>query len=59
MEIKQVMVAAPIESFSLAAVQWKMSVFPAWRLQCRCGWSVVGRIENDEFVADSPGSVLG
>lgn len=52
MTVEFVLVASPIGSFSLAGAQDKVSATSAAMLSCRCGWSVIGYINGDEFVVD-------
>lgn len=44
--------AKPPGTFSLAGVQLKASAVALLKLACRCGWSVLGRIEGGQFLAD-------
>lgn len=52
MVIEDCLVAKPIGSFSLAGAQMKVSAHAMLRLRCvRCGWSIVGHLASDHFVA--------
>jgi hypothetical protein len=52
MVVEEVLTAKPVGSFSLAGAQMKFSATKSLRLRCRCGWSILGRIEGDSFIAD-------
>jgi hypothetical protein len=54
MTCEPVLVGKPIATYSLAGVQTKIVAYEAFRLACRCGWAVVGRIEDGAFVANRP-----
>ena len=54
MTVEEVLVAKPVGTFSLAGVGMKFSAAARLKLACRCGWSVLGHIEGDHFVADDP-----
>lgn len=51
-----VIVARPIGSHALAGTQVKVSAqeLPEWRMECFCGWSVTGWIEDDHLVTRRP-----
>lgn len=52
-EVVDALVAQPIGSSSLAGVMTKVSAVSALKMQhTTCGWSVLGRIEDEYFVVD-------
>lgn len=54
MTVTAVLVAKPPGTYSVAGVQTKVSAVERLKLACRCGWSVLGRIDGDHFIADNP-----
>ena len=55
MKVETVFVAQPLGTFSLAGGQLKASARARSQLSCtRCGWSTLGRIEGEDFIADRP-----
>lgn len=53
--VEKVIVARPIGSFSLSGNTFKVSANERLQLRCqRCDWSVLGYLDGDSFVADSP-----
>jgi hypothetical protein len=45
--------AKPLGTFSVSGSQMKTVVVVTHRLSCvRCGWSILGRIVGEEFIAD-------
>lgn len=46
--------ARAIGTFSLAGRTMKVSAVAKATLTCRCGWSIVGRLEDDHLVIDPP-----
>lgn len=47
------MVAKPLGTYSLAGVQDKVAAEGRYKLSCSaCEWSVYGRVEGSDFVAD-------
>jgi hypothetical protein len=53
--VEEVIVAKPVGTFSLAGAQMKFAATE--RLRCtKCGWSVLGHIEDDQFFADPEGT---
>lgn len=50
LSLEPVLQADPILSYSLAGVQTKVNAHAAWRITCRCGWTVTGQIEDGHLV---------
>jgi hypothetical protein len=50
MSLEPVWETKPVGSFSLAGARPKFSATLAYRLTCRCGWAVTGRIEDGQLV---------
>lgn len=44
--------AKPLGTWSLAGAQLKTVAVAVLRLACRCGWSIDGRIEGEQFLGD-------
>lgn len=53
MTLEPVLQAIP-ETLSLAGVMMKFSARGAYRLTCRCGWTVTGQIEGGHLVVTPP-----
>lgn len=52
--IERVLVAKPLGTFSVSGAQMKVSAHERLQLRCqRCGWSILGYLDGDSFVADS------
>lgn len=52
MTLAPILQAKPVGAYSLAGVMMKAPVRLAYRLACRCGWTVTGQIESNQFVVD-------
>jgi hypothetical protein len=50
--VEQVLAARPLGTWSLSGAGMKTSAVATLRMSCRCGWSILGRIEGDSFVGD-------
>jgi hypothetical protein len=44
--------AIPMGGWSVSGMQLKTVAVMRLRLCCECGWSIVGRIEGEEFLGD-------
>jgi len=53
-EVTRVLVAKPFGTFSVAGAQTKTVASERMKLShLSCGWSVLGRLEGSDFVADA------
>lgn len=50
MSVEHVLSAKPLGTWSLAGAQMKTVIRGDWRMSCRCGWSILGRMEDDTFI---------
>lgn len=50
--VEPVMVAKKLGEYSLAGRTPKVVAVQRWKLACRCGWSIMGRLEGEEFAGD-------
>lgn len=48
LSVDRVLEARPLGTWSLAGAQLKTSAVERLRLSCRCGWSVLGYVNEDE-----------
>lgn len=53
--VEPVLVAKPLGTYSVAGAQMKASAYERLRLRCRCGWSILGHIDGDQFVSEGNG----
>lgn len=44
--------AKPLGDYSIAGSTPKVVAVERWRLACRCGWSIEGWLEGDDFFGD-------
>lgn len=42
--------AKPLGTWSLSGTQLKTVLRGDWRMYCRCGWSILGRMEDGSFL---------
>ena len=52
--LQEVLVPKDIGTFSLAGAPMKVAASSAMRLAHSCGWSVLGHIDGESFIADVP-----
>lgn len=51
--VERVLAAKPLGTFSLGGSMMKVSARDMFRMSCRCGWFVHGRVEGEDFVAET------
>jgi hypothetical protein len=51
--LQPVMVAKSLGDFALAGQTPKVVAVERWKLSCRCGWSILGQLQGDDFLGDA------